>query len=132
VDASTPGVKSAAARANFDEMTTSENRETRALRSPMVAGDIQEGKPMPIDTAPKTYGTVSAERRKEMTGLEFVQGLADGTLPLNTIARTRCGHSAAASAARPANESSREKTEDPPQIAQEESRQKSLKVTPCN
>ena len=36
----------------------------------------------------KTYGTVSAERRKEMSGLEFVQGLADGSLPLNTIART--------------------------------------------
>src|ERR1700716_1825530 len=39
-------------------------------------------------TTSKTYGTVSAERRKEMSGLEFVQGLADGTLPLNTIART--------------------------------------------
>jgi uncharacterized protein (TIGR00369 family) len=38
--------------------------------------------------ARRTYGTVSAERQKEMTGLEFVQGLADGTLPLNTIART--------------------------------------------
>jgi uncharacterized protein (TIGR00369 family) len=36
----------------------------------------------------KTYGTVSAERQKEMSGLQFVQGLADGTLPLNTIART--------------------------------------------
>jgi uncharacterized protein (TIGR00369 family) len=36
----------------------------------------------------KTYGTVSADRQKEMSGLEFVQGLADGTLPLNTIART--------------------------------------------
>lgn len=36
----------------------------------------------------RTYGTVSAERQKEMSGLEFVQGLADGTLPLNTIART--------------------------------------------
>jgi len=36
----------------------------------------------------KTYGTVSADRRREMSGLEFVQGLADGTLPLNTIART--------------------------------------------
>ena len=36
----------------------------------------------------KTYGTVSAERQKEMSGLEFVQGLVDGTLPLNTIART--------------------------------------------
>jgi uncharacterized protein (TIGR00369 family) len=36
----------------------------------------------------KTYGTVSEERRKELTGLEFVQGLANGTLPLNTIAQT--------------------------------------------
>ena len=36
----------------------------------------------------RTYGTVSADRQKEMSGLEFVQGLADGTLPLNTIART--------------------------------------------
>jgi uncharacterized protein (TIGR00369 family) len=36
----------------------------------------------------KTYGTVSADRQKEMTGLEFVQGLVDGTLPLNMIART--------------------------------------------
>ncbi len=38
--------------------------------------------------ASKTYGTVSADRRKEMSGLEFVQGLVDGTLPLNTIAQT--------------------------------------------
>jgi uncharacterized protein (TIGR00369 family) len=36
----------------------------------------------------KTYGIVSAERQKQMSGLEFVQGLVDGTLPLNTIART--------------------------------------------
>jgi len=36
----------------------------------------------------KSYGTVSADRQKDMSGLEFVQGLADGTLPLNTIART--------------------------------------------
>lgn len=36
----------------------------------------------------KTYGTVSAEGRRDMTGLEFVQGLANGTLPLNTIAET--------------------------------------------
>ncbi len=36
----------------------------------------------------KPYGTVSDERRKTMSGLEFVQGLADGTLPLNTIAQT--------------------------------------------
>lgn len=39
-------------------------------------------------TTSKTYGTVSVIRRKDMSGLEFVQGLADGTLPLNTIART--------------------------------------------
>ncbi len=31
----------------------------------------------------KTYGTASPDRRKQMTGLEFVQGLAKGTLPLN-------------------------------------------------
>jgi uncharacterized protein (TIGR00369 family) len=36
----------------------------------------------------KTYGTVSAELRGELSGLEFVQGLASGTLPLNTIAKT--------------------------------------------
>jgi uncharacterized protein (TIGR00369 family) len=41
-----------------------------------------------MNIAGKTYGTVSAERRKEMSGLEFVQGLVDGTLPLNTIAQT--------------------------------------------
>jgi uncharacterized protein (TIGR00369 family) len=43
---------------------------------------------MAMVTISKTYGTVSADRRREMSGLEFVQGLADGTLPLNTIART--------------------------------------------
>jgi len=43
---------------------------------------------MSDNVVPKTYGTVSEARRKEMTGLEFVQGLASGTLPLNTIART--------------------------------------------
>ena len=36
----------------------------------------------------KTYGTVSAERQKQMSGLEFVQGLVDGSLPLNTMAQT--------------------------------------------
>jgi uncharacterized protein (TIGR00369 family) len=36
----------------------------------------------------KSYGTLDPERRKEMTGLEFVRGLVDGTLPLNTIAQT--------------------------------------------
>jgi uncharacterized protein (TIGR00369 family) len=43
---------------------------------------------MPNQVARKTYGTVSADRRKEISGLAFVQGLVDGTLPLNTIART--------------------------------------------
>src|SRR3954469_2836793 len=41
-----------------------------------------------MPTTSKAYGTVSADKRKEMSGLEFVRGLADGTLPLNTIART--------------------------------------------
>lgn len=36
----------------------------------------------------KTFGTVSAETQKMMSGLEFVQGLASGALPLNTFART--------------------------------------------
>ena len=43
---------------------------------------------MPSGSANKTYGTVSADAQKEMSGLEFVQGLADGRLPLNMIART--------------------------------------------
>jgi uncharacterized protein (TIGR00369 family) len=48
----------------------------------------QEGETMRNGTAGRTYGTVSSDKRKEMTGLQFVQGLADGTLPLNTIAQT--------------------------------------------
>jgi len=36
----------------------------------------------------KTYGTVDADRQRAMGGLAFVQGLVDGSLPLNTIART--------------------------------------------
>lgn len=43
---------------------------------------------MSSPVASKTYGTVPADRQKEMSGLAFVQGLADGTLPLNTIAHT--------------------------------------------
>ncbi|MGA7786729.1 MAG: PaaI family thioesterase [Xanthobacteraceae bacterium] len=43
---------------------------------------------MSSDSTSKTYGTVSAERQKEMSGLEFVQGLAGGTLPLNPMAET--------------------------------------------
>src|SRR4051812_15716802 len=36
----------------------------------------------------RMYGTVDNERRKTMTGLAFVQGMVEGTLPLNTLART--------------------------------------------
>jgi uncharacterized protein (TIGR00369 family) len=36
----------------------------------------------------KTYGIVAAEQRQAMSGLEFVRGLVEGKLPLNTIART--------------------------------------------
>ena len=43
---------------------------------------------MPSGVANKIYGTVAADRRKEMSGLEFVKGLASGVLPLNTIAQT--------------------------------------------
>ena len=31
-----------------------------------------------MSTTGKTYGTVSPDQRKTMTGLEFVQGLVDG------------------------------------------------------
>jgi uncharacterized protein (TIGR00369 family) len=43
---------------------------------------------MPSRIVRKTYGAVSAAKRKEMSGLDFVQGLVDGTLPLNTMAET--------------------------------------------
>ena len=36
----------------------------------------------------KTYGTVSADSQKQMSGIEFVRGLASGALPLNTLAQT--------------------------------------------
>lgn len=42
--------------------------------------------PLPTP-ARKTYGTVSADQQAKMTGLAFVQGLVDGTLPLNTMAQ---------------------------------------------
>ena len=38
--------------------------------------------------AARVYGTVDPGQRNAMTGLAFVQGLADGSLPLNTIAQT--------------------------------------------
>ena len=36
----------------------------------------------------RLYGIVDADARRTMTGLAFVQGLADGSLPMNTMART--------------------------------------------
>lgn len=36
----------------------------------------------------KSYGTVEPDRQRAMSGLDFVTGLVDGTLPLNTIAAT--------------------------------------------
>jgi uncharacterized protein (TIGR00369 family) len=36
----------------------------------------------------KRYGVVSHEQRRSMSGLEFVQGLVTGALPLNSMART--------------------------------------------
>ena len=57
-------------------MMMSENRETDLAPWTMVS-------PMS-----RIYGTVSAERQKQMSGLDFVRGLVDGTLPLNTIAQT--------------------------------------------
>ena len=36
----------------------------------------------------KHYGIVNSDERRAMSGLEFVQGLASGALPLNTMART--------------------------------------------
>ena len=43
---------------------------------------------MPIGVAGKSYGRVGEGQQKTMSGLEFVQGLVDGSLPLNTMART--------------------------------------------
>ncbi|MGB6660598.1 MAG: PaaI family thioesterase [Xanthobacteraceae bacterium] len=39
-------------------------------------------------TGSRSYGTVSAEQQKAISGLEFVQGLVEGMLPLNTMAQT--------------------------------------------
>jgi uncharacterized protein (TIGR00369 family) len=41
-----------------------------------------------VKQAPRTYGTVSPEQQKAMSGLDFVKGLVSGVLPLNTFAQT--------------------------------------------
>jgi len=39
-------------------------------------------------TTRKRFGVVADEQQREMSGLEFVQGLVAGTLPLNSMAQT--------------------------------------------
>jgi uncharacterized protein (TIGR00369 family) len=42
-----------------------------------------------INTSPdKQYGAIDPDQRAKLTGLEFVQGFVDGSLPQNTMART--------------------------------------------
>lgn len=36
----------------------------------------------------RRYGVVSGDRQRTMSGLEFVQGLSTGTLPMNSMAET--------------------------------------------
>ncbi len=36
----------------------------------------------------KSFGVVDADQQRSMSGLEFVQGLVSGTLPLNPMAKT--------------------------------------------
>jgi uncharacterized protein (TIGR00369 family) len=43
---------------------------------------------MDENTSTKRYGVVSPDTQAAMGGLEFVQGLVSGTLPLNSMART--------------------------------------------
>lgn len=45
-------------------------------------------KPMTETSSTRRYGVVNADERGALSGLEFVQGLASGALPLNTMART--------------------------------------------
>jgi hypothetical protein len=39
-------------------------------------------------SAEKRFGVIDDDQQRAMSGLEFVQGLVNGTLPLNTMART--------------------------------------------
>jgi uncharacterized protein (TIGR00369 family) len=41
-----------------------------------------------MSSSGKHYGIVRIEDQREMSGLEFVEGLVDGSLPLNTMAET--------------------------------------------
>src|SRR5712671_3147017 len=43
---------------------------------------------MTASAAGKRFGVIDDDQRRSISGLEFVQGLVDGTLPLNTMAQT--------------------------------------------
>ena len=43
---------------------------------------------MTSSTRGKRYGVVSVDQQRTMSGLEFVQGLVTGALPLNSMAET--------------------------------------------
>ena len=43
---------------------------------------------MPESSAGKRFGVIDDGQQRAMSGLEFVQGLVAGTLPLNTMAQT--------------------------------------------
>src|SRR5262249_32023547 len=59
----------------------------KASRPPNQPIPARRGR-MTHSPAVRSYGTVSLARQRDMSGLEFVQGLASGALPLNTIAKT--------------------------------------------
>src|SRR4051812_1609302 len=43
---------------------------------------------MTVSSDGKRFGVIAEDQKRAMSGLEFVQGLVDGTLPLNTMAET--------------------------------------------
>src|ERR1700722_17866818 len=63
------------------------NRQNGQAGTDSLTGELPV-KPMPSRVASKTYGTVSVDKQRQMSGLEFVQGLVDGSLPLNPMAKT--------------------------------------------
>jgi uncharacterized protein (TIGR00369 family) len=44
--------------------------------------------PMTASSVGKRFGVIGDAQQRAMSGLEFVQGLVDGSLPLNTMAQT--------------------------------------------
>src|SRR6266540_5480593 len=54
----------------------------------MGAFNSLEGSCMTEVSVRKRFGVVADDQQRAMSGLEFVQGLVDGTLPLNSMAQT--------------------------------------------